>query len=135
MTAAPAEVHVPAALPAMLRAAQPTAAYEVTRIVGLGVEVGGLRQGRPSDGFSAEGAEALSSAFSVPVGAVVEIGTARTPAEVVAAEGDRLRCMPLSGLHGVAVGMRSTLRGPVPGAGRRRAHRQGHRRAGSPARR
>ncbi|WP_146341817.1 FliI/YscN family ATPase [Nesterenkonia sp. NBAIMH1] len=88
----------------MLRAAQPTAAGEVTRIVGLGVEVGGLRQGRPSDGFSAEGAEALSSAFSVPVGAVVEIGTARTPAEVVAAEGDRLRCMPLSGLHGVAVG-------------------------------
>ncbi|WP_147105563.1 FliI/YscN family ATPase [Nesterenkonia populi] len=104
MIAAPAAPYTPARLDALVQAARPAPAGEVTRILGLGVEVGGLRPSRSRRAAASGAAARLSMGVSVPVGTVVEIGVGRTPAEVVAAEGERLRCMPLAPLGGVAVG-------------------------------
>ncbi|MGJ9424614.1 FliI/YscN family ATPase [Nesterenkonia halotolerans] len=78
----------------MLAAARPVIAGRVSRILGLSLEVTGLQS-----------AQALTrSGSAVPVGTLLSIGAASIPAEVVAAEGPVLRCMPLAPLEGVAVG-------------------------------
>lgn len=78
----------------MVDAASPVLAGQVSRILGLGLEVTGL-----------SGTHRVTAAgTAVPVGALLEIGSQRIPAEVVAAEGSILRCMPLAPLEGVAVG-------------------------------
>ncbi|MBM6623484.1 FliI/YscN family ATPase [Micrococcaceae bacterium RIT802] len=70
-------------LPPVLAAASPARVGVVTSILGLGLEVSGL---------------------SCPVGAVVHIGEARVPAEVVAATRKTLHCMPLGALESISAG-------------------------------
>lgn len=70
-------------LSAMIAAAPPARVGVVTSILGLGLEVAGL---------------------SCPVGAVVHIGEARVPAEVVAATRKTLHCMPLGALESISAG-------------------------------
>ncbi|WP_372698560.1 FliI/YscN family ATPase [Arthrobacter sp. JSM 101049] len=67
----------------MITAAPPARIGVVTSILGLGLEVAGL---------------------SCPVGAVVHIGEARVPAEVVAATRTTLHCMPLGPLESISAG-------------------------------
>lgn len=66
-----------------LAAAAPARVGVVSAIVGLSVEVAGL---------------------PCPIGAVVRIGNNEVPAEVVAADRHRIRCMPLGALDAVAAG-------------------------------
>lgn len=74
---------------------------QVSRLRGLGVEIRGLRPPR-----SARGTDSSSLVVEpqVPVGAVVEIGARRIPAEVVSASTSEIHCMPLAPVESVAVG-------------------------------
>ncbi|WP_207455038.1 FliI/YscN family ATPase [Herbiconiux sp. SYSU D00978] len=78
-------------LDAAVRAARPRRVGTVAAVVGLGIEVTGL-----------DGA----------IGDLVAVGTAGTPAEVVALTQDRLRCMPLGRLDGLRVGDPAVLGTP-----------------------
>lgn len=86
-------------LSSLVQAGRPARAGEVTELLGLGVEVGGLQQH-----MELQGQAGLGPGYSVPLGTVVEIGPQRVPAEVVAAHGQRVRCMPLASLEHTAVG-------------------------------
>lgn len=70
-------------LPTLLAAARPARVGVVTSILGLGLEVSGL---------------------ACPVGALVQIGEAGVPAEVVAATRVTLHCMPLGPLESISAG-------------------------------
>jgi len=70
-------------LSAALQAAVPVRLGQVVSLVGLGVEVAGLK---------------------APVGTVLHLGDAGLPVEVVAAHGERLHCMPLGSLEDIRVG-------------------------------
>ncbi|GAA1156478.1 FliI/YscN family ATPase [Nesterenkonia sandarakina] len=90
--------------PSLIRAGRPELLGQVSRILGLGIDVTGLQPRNQAQG----------AGTAVPVGALLEIGAARVPAEVVAAEGTTLRCMPLAPLDGVALGDEVRRRpGPV----------------------
>lgn len=95
------DFYRPAGLSSLLAAATPVSAGQVSSIRGLGLEVAGLR---PPVGWRGEDELRLSSGAQIPVGAVVEVGACRVPAEVVSSSTESLYCMPLAPLNSVAVG-------------------------------
>lgn len=95
------DTYRPTSLDRLISVAGPVRAGQVIRMRGLGLEIAGLR---PPLGWRGSHPSRLASGAQVPVGAVLEVGAARVPVQVVSATGGVLHCMPLAPLDAVAVG-------------------------------